>query len=152
MTGQVNKLSGNIAELNRQITEMSGTGSTPNSLLDARNENVRQLNELVGSADGKKFRNYAQQFTLDVLLGYANRHLGELARRYRLERVRDTLALMVVASHSGSILTGALAGLLLGAAVLFGVLATVVMFSAAAIDYLFTAGGDLVAWVEAVLR
>ncbi|MDO8439176.1 MAG: AAA family ATPase [Telluria sp.] len=46
-----------------------------------------QLNELIGSADGKKFRNYAQQFTLDVLLGYANSHLGHLARRYRLERV-----------------------------------------------------------------
>ena len=46
-----------------------------------------RLNELIGSADGKKFRNYAQQFTLDVLLGYANSHLGQLAKRYRLERV-----------------------------------------------------------------
>ena len=46
-----------------------------------------QMNELIGSADGKKFRNYAQQFTLDVLLGYANSHLSHLARRYRLERV-----------------------------------------------------------------
>jgi exonuclease SbcC len=46
-----------------------------------------RMNELIGSADGKKFRNYAQQFTLDVLLGYANSHLGQLARRYRLERV-----------------------------------------------------------------
>ena len=60
-----------------------------------------QLNELIGSADGKKFRNYAQQFTLDVLLGYANRHLGELARRYRLERVPETLALMVVDQDMG---------------------------------------------------
>lgn len=46
-----------------------------------------RMNELIGSADGKKFRNYAQQFTLDVLLGYANSHLGHLAKRYRLERV-----------------------------------------------------------------
>jgi exonuclease SbcC len=46
-----------------------------------------KLSDLIGSADGKKFRNYAQQFTLDVLLGYANAHLGQLARRYRLERV-----------------------------------------------------------------
>ncbi|MES2318243.1 MAG: AAA family ATPase [Pseudomonadota bacterium] len=46
-----------------------------------------RMNELIGSADGKKFRNYAQQFTLDVLLGYANIHLGQLAKRYRLERV-----------------------------------------------------------------
>jgi len=46
-----------------------------------------RMNELIGSADGKKFRNYAQQFTLDVLLGYANAHLQQLARRYRLERI-----------------------------------------------------------------
>jgi exonuclease SbcC len=58
-----------------------------------------KLAELIGSADGKKFRNYAQQFTLDVLLGYANIHLSQLARRYRLERVASqagpSLALMV---------------------------------------------------------
>ena len=58
-----------------------------------------KLSELIGSSDGKKFRNYAQQFTLDVLLGYANEHLKQLARRYRLERVSyqgmPSLALMV---------------------------------------------------------
>jgi exonuclease SbcC len=62
-------------------------------------ERWAKLAELIGSADGKKFRNYAQQFTLDVLLGYANRHLAQLARRYRLERVANgagpSLALMV---------------------------------------------------------
>ena len=60
-----------------------------------------QLNDLIGSADGKKFRNHAQQFTLDVLLGYANRHLNDLSRRYRLERIKDTLALMVVDQDMG---------------------------------------------------
>jgi exonuclease SbcC len=58
-----------------------------------------RLSELIGSSDGKKFRNYAQQFTLDVLLGYANAHLAHLARRYRLERVAaatgPSLGLMV---------------------------------------------------------
>jgi len=48
-----------------------------------------RMNELIGSADGKKFRNYAQQFTLDVLLGYANVHLHQLSRRYRLERIAN---------------------------------------------------------------
>ncbi|NCC39821.1 MAG: exonuclease SbcC [Gammaproteobacteria bacterium] len=60
-----------------------------------------QLNELIGSADGKKLRNHAQQLTLEVLLGYANRHLDDLSRRYRLERVKDTLALMVVDQDMG---------------------------------------------------
>ncbi|SFV08480.1 AAA family ATPase [Pseudoduganella namucuonensis] len=48
-----------------------------------------RMNDLIGSADGKKFRNYAQQFTLDVLLGYANAHLSHLARRYQLERIAN---------------------------------------------------------------
>lgn len=58
-----------------------------------RQEGIEQrwarMNELIGSADGKKFRNYAQQFTLDVLLGYANAHLNQLARRYQLERINN---------------------------------------------------------------
>lgn len=60
-----------------------------------------QLNDLIGAADGKKFRNYAQQITLDVLLAYANRHLNELSRRYRLQRITDTLALMVIDQDMG---------------------------------------------------
>lgn len=59
------------------------------------------MDELIGSHDGRKFRNYAQQFTLDVLLGYANRHLEALARRDRLERIQHTLALMVVDQDMG---------------------------------------------------
>jgi DNA repair protein SbcC/Rad50 len=58
-----------------------------------------RMGELIGSSDGKKFRNYAQQFTLDVLLGYANAHLNHLARRYQLERIDNlngpSLGLMV---------------------------------------------------------
>lgn len=60
-----------------------------------------QLSSLIGAADGKKFRNYAQQMTLDVLLGYANRHLQALSRRYRLQRIADTLALLVVDQDMG---------------------------------------------------
>ena len=60
-----------------------------------------QLGELIGSADGKKFRNFAQQLTLDILLGYANLHLKDLACRYRLERIRDSLGLLVVDQDMG---------------------------------------------------
>lgn len=59
-------------------------------------ESWAKLNELAGSADGGKFRRIAQGYTLDVLLGYANVQLRELTRRYRLERVPDTLALQVI--------------------------------------------------------
>ena len=63
---------------------------------ETRTRTWAQLNEMIGSADGRKFRNLAQQMTLDVLLGYANHHLTVFARRYRLERISDTLSLMVI--------------------------------------------------------
>ncbi len=56
---------------------------------------------MIGSANGSKFRRIAQQYTLDVLLGYANRHLAELSRRYRLERMLDSLTLLVVDQDMG---------------------------------------------------
>ena len=60
-----------------------------------------QLNDVIGSNDGKKFRNAAQQMTLDVLLSYTNAHLKDLAKRYRLERVKDSLTLQVIDSDMG---------------------------------------------------
>jgi len=60
-----------------------------------------QLGELIGSADGKKFRNFAQQLTLDILLGYGNSHLRSLTSRYRLERIQDSLGLLVVDQDMG---------------------------------------------------
>ncbi|MFA7242769.1 MAG: AAA family ATPase [Sulfuricellaceae bacterium] len=74
------------------------------NILAAQEKTARlwaQMNELIGAADGKKFRNYAQQLTLDILLGYANAHLKELARRYRLSRVKDSLALLVIDQDMG---------------------------------------------------
>ncbi|WP_297834666.1 flagellar hook-associated protein FlgK [Pseudomonas sp.] len=49
LAGQVNTLSTSIANLNKQITQASAGGTTPNTLLDSRNEAVRQLNLLVGA-------------------------------------------------------------------------------------------------------
>ena len=46
-----------------------------------------KLELLIGSADGRKFRKFAQGLTLDALLVHANVHLDELAPRYRLQRV-----------------------------------------------------------------
>lgn len=45
------------------------------------------VDDLIGSADGSAFRRFAQSLTLDRLLALANRHLGRLAPRYRLQRV-----------------------------------------------------------------
>ena len=59
-------------------------------------ENWAKLNELFGSQTGTKFKEIAQGYTLDVLLLYANRHLHDLAPRYELQRIPDTLALQIV--------------------------------------------------------
>ncbi|MBN1947061.1 MAG: AAA family ATPase [Bradymonadales bacterium] len=45
------------------------------------------INLLIGSADGAKFRRFAQSLTLDHLLREANHQLKELAPRYRLMRI-----------------------------------------------------------------
>ena len=45
-----------------------------------------KLNELIGSADGKKFRTFAQGLTLDKLVGLANYHLQQLNGRYRIQK------------------------------------------------------------------
>jgi exonuclease SbcC len=67
----------------------------------AVNDTWAKLSSLIGSADGRRFRNIAQQLTLDILLGYANQHLKDLSRRYRLDRVAETLALQVVDQDMG---------------------------------------------------
>ncbi|WP_448207386.1 AAA family ATPase [Azospirillum sp. sgz302134] len=58
--------------------------------------------QLIGSADGRKLRNFAQSLSLDLLLVQANRYLGDLARRYRLERVAGAdLEIQVVDGEMG---------------------------------------------------
>ena len=49
MSDQVNTITASIASLNSQIAQAQGSSnSAPNNLLDARNEAVRSLNELIG--------------------------------------------------------------------------------------------------------
>ncbi len=56
---------------------------------------------MIGSADGKKFRQIAQEYTLDVLLSYANVHLTNLTPRYQIDRIADTLGLQVLDHDMG---------------------------------------------------
>jgi DNA repair exonuclease SbcCD ATPase subunit len=50
----------------------------------------QRLRDLIGAADGSKFRKYAQSITLDILLRHANRHLSKLSDRYRIGRCEST--------------------------------------------------------------
>jgi len=44
------------------------------------------LHELIGSADGKKYRNFAQGLTFEMMIGHANRQLQKMSDRYLLIR------------------------------------------------------------------
>jgi DNA repair protein SbcC/Rad50 len=55
-----------------------------------RNETARwdRLHHLIGSSDGKKFRNFAQGLTFELMVKHANRQLQKMSDRYIL--VRDS--------------------------------------------------------------
>jgi DNA repair protein SbcC/Rad50 len=45
-----------------------------------------ELHQLIGSADGKKFRNFAQGLTFEIMVSHANRQLLKMTDRYVLTR------------------------------------------------------------------
>ena len=98
----------NKSQLQFQLDQDAANKQRIGNLLTAINdqalivENWAKLNEIIGSADGKKFRQIAQEYTLDVLLGYANVHLELLSKRYLLQRIPDTLGLQVIDQDMGN--------------------------------------------------
>ncbi len=58
------------------------------------------LHALIGSADGKKFRNFAQGITFELMVSHANRQLNRLSDRYLLIRdAQEPLELNVVDNY-----------------------------------------------------
>ena len=67
--------------------------------LDKAEDNAREWNrleQLFGSADGKRFRTLAQSYTFRYLVGHANYHLRQLSPRYELHNIPGTLTLEIV--------------------------------------------------------
>ncbi|ALO34660.1 exonuclease SbcC [Colwellia sp. MT41] len=65
-------------------------------------DDLSHLNALIGSADGAKFRRFAQGLTLANLVHLANTQLDRLFSRYQLQcQQSDTLALEVVDTWQG---------------------------------------------------
>jgi len=48
-----------------------------------------KLHGLIGSSDGKKFRNFAQGLTFEIMVRHANTQLGKMSDRYQLIRDSD---------------------------------------------------------------
>jgi len=60
----------------------------------------KRLRELIGSADGGKFRKFAQSISLDILIRHANSHLSSLSDRYQIARDEEgTLKLLIEDLH-----------------------------------------------------
>ncbi|MBU2977748.1 AAA family ATPase [Alteromonas sp. C1M14] len=71
---------------------------------EAHFDDIAALHGLIGSADGHKFRKFAQGLTLDNLVVLANRQLQRLHGRYRLTRhAGEGLTLKVVDTWQGDI-------------------------------------------------
>ena len=63
-----------------------------------------QLHALIGSADGKKYRNFAQGLTFEVMVAHANRQLQKMTDRYLLVRDDDRpLELNVIDNYQAGI-------------------------------------------------
>ena len=79
-----------IGEINTQITQ----DKTNNELYKQKESELKtqetewqrwkDLSDLIGSSDGKKFRKFAQGLTLKKLIQLTNKHLQELTHRYQL--------------------------------------------------------------------
>ncbi|MDN5442048.1 MAG: ATP-dependent dsDNA exonuclease, partial [Acinetobacter sp.] len=55
-----------------------------------------KISGLMGDKTGKKFRDYAQQYNLDILLEHANQQLNQLSQRYTLKRLEHSLSLAII--------------------------------------------------------
>lgn len=71
--------------------------------IEAQKDECRRwelLHSLIGSADGKKYRNFAQGLTFDIMIAHANRQLQKMSDRYLLLRnSRQALALNVIDNY-----------------------------------------------------
>lgn len=59
-----------------------------------------KLNDVIGNADGKKFRSFAQGLTLSKLIFLANRHLAKLNGRYLIHKnEKEDLSLEIIDTY-----------------------------------------------------
>ena len=64
-------------------------------------EKWKLLNKVFGTADGNRYREKAQCFTLAVLVEHANEQLRQLTSRYALAQIPDSLGLKIIDHDRG---------------------------------------------------
>ncbi|MCK5845359.1 MAG: hypothetical protein KAG97_11670, partial [Victivallales bacterium] len=83
-------------------TAKKSLASRESELRNRKKECVKwdALHSLIGSGDGKKFRNFAQGLTFEVMVSHANKQLAEMTDRYLLIRdEKQPLELNVIDSY-----------------------------------------------------
>jgi exonuclease SbcC len=80
---------GGIAQKLRENETARETARDRRAALEAQEKEcfrIEALHDLIGSADGKKYRNFVQCLTFDILISHANRQLRKMTDRYLLVR------------------------------------------------------------------
>ena len=86
------KLRDAIARLNHTLSENAVARERikeKQAVIDAQKKECmrwEKLNALIGSADGKRYRNFAQGLTFELMVSHANRQLEKMTDRYLLIR------------------------------------------------------------------
>ena len=96
-------LSTHLGSIQQSLDSDQQSRSSQQTLLNTiekhrqQHDDLGHINGLIGSADGAKFRKYAQGLTLDHLVYLSNLQLSHLHGRYLLERKKgDALELQVI--------------------------------------------------------
>ncbi len=93
---QLQQQSESLGQLKQQLTQQQQLASTQAELYQqlqdqqALYQDWQKLNSLIGSANGDKYRRFAQGLTLQQLILLANRQLAGLHSRYQLARKADS--------------------------------------------------------------
>ena len=108
MQSDNNYLLETIGAMNEQLKNNSAKKDTQqeqHKAINAQKEKLQvwqQLHKLIGSADGKKYRTFAQGLTFDIMVNHANAKLHKMSDRYLLIRDdNNALELNVIDNYQG---------------------------------------------------
>ena len=98
----IHSVSAKLGQLQQQLQSDAQRRQSQQQLMQQISSQQQQyeywqrLNSLIGSADGAKYRRFAQSLTLQQLINLANRQLAMLHNRYQLARHSDAELELVV--------------------------------------------------------
>ncbi len=105
---ELNSLIETIGAISQQLKDNEHKKQNQLAQLDAINAQKdklqvwQQLNDLIGSSSGKKYRTFAQGLTFDIMVSHANTQLHKMSDRYLLIRDdNNALELNVIDNYQG---------------------------------------------------